>query len=109
MALLTRQEMRQIPTLDDPGEARFGIVHVDVDKCQGCRMCTLICPSNVLEMFGNGPRKKARVKEAFTMCLACDNCHAVCDSGAIGIVKTYDFAGRYKQLDRGAPTPPRIF
>lgn len=109
MALLTRQEMRRVPVVDEPAEAQFGVVEIDLDLCGGCKMCTLVCPCNVLEMFGETRIKKARVKESFTMCLACDNCHAICESGAISLVRPYDFVGRYKQLSRGALSQPRAF
>ena len=108
MALLTKQEMRRVPIVDDMRDAHYGVVEIDLDKCNGCKMCTLICPSNVLEVFGEKGKKQARVKAGLAMCLACDNCHAICDNDAISIVTPYDFKGRYKQLDRGAPTPPRL-
>ncbi len=108
MALLSKKDMKRIPSVDDANEAEYGVVAVDLDKCNGCKMCTLICPSNVLEMFGEKREKRARVRDGLVMCLACDNCHAICESGAISIVSGYDFMGRYKQLDRGAPTQPRL-
>ncbi len=107
MALLTKKEMKRIPIVDDASEAQFGVVAIDLDKCNGCKMCTIICPCNVLELFGPKNDKKVRIKAGLSMCLACDNCHAVCEHDAITIAKTYDFVGRYKQLDRGAPTQPR--
>jgi 2-oxoglutarate ferredoxin oxidoreductase subunit delta len=108
MALLTKQEMKRVAVVDDANDARYGVVVIDLDKCKGCKMCTLICPSNVLEMFGEKRVKQARVKQGLVMCLACDNCHAICETGAISVVKSYDFVGRYKQLDRGALAHPRL-
>ena len=109
MALLTKKEMKHMPIVDDPNDATYGVIEIDLEKCEGCTMCTLICPGNVLEMFGEGRVKKARVRDAIPKCLACDNCHAICDAGAISLVSAYDFAGRYKQLDRGAIAKPRKF
>ncbi|MDP6469384.1 MAG: 4Fe-4S dicluster domain-containing protein [Pseudomonadales bacterium] len=100
--------MKQTPIVDDANDARYGVVEIDLDKCNGCRICTLICPSNVLELFGEKHNRRARIKEGLVMCLACDNCHAICDRDAISIVSGYDFAGRYKQLGRGAPSQPRL-
>ncbi len=108
MGLLTKKEMKRMPVVDDVNDARYGVVAIDEDKCNGCKMCTLICPSNVLELFGDRREKRVRVKAGLVMCLACDNCHAICERAAISIVTGYDFVGRYKQLDRGTPTPPRL-
>ena len=108
MALLTKKDMKRIPVVDDASDAQYGVVAIDLDKCNGCKMCTLICPSNVLEVFAERREKRARVKAGLAMCLACDNCHAICERGAISVVRGYDFVGRYKQLGRGAPTQPRL-
>ncbi len=108
MGLLTKKEMRRIPIIDDENDAQYGVVAIDLDKCNGCKMCTLICPSNVLEVFGEKREKRVRRKAGLNACLACDNCHATCERSAISVVSGYDFAGRYKQLDRGAPTQPRL-
>ncbi|MCP4036018.1 MAG: 4Fe-4S dicluster domain-containing protein [bacterium] len=108
MGLLTKKEMKRIPIVDEAADAQYGEVAIDLDKCNGCKMCTLICPSNVLEVFGEKGQKRVRVKAGLTMCLACDNCHAICERAAISVVKGYDFVGRYKQLNRGAPTQPRL-
>ncbi len=108
MALLTKKDMKRIPIVDDANDAQYGVVTIDLDKCNGCKMCTLICPSNVLEEFGEKRERRVRVKAGLAMCLACDNCHATCERSAISVVSGYDFAGRYKQLDRGAPTQPRL-
>ncbi len=107
MALITKKEMKRIPVVDDTNEAQYGEVAIDLDKCTGCKMCTLICPANNLSMFGKKGERRAEVKEGLVMCLACDNCHAICEDDAISIIKGYDFVGRYKKLDRGAPTHPR--
>ncbi len=108
MALLTKKEMKRIPVVDDENDAQYGVVAIDLDKCTGCKMCTLICPSNVLGMFGKKREQRAEVKDGLAMCLACDNCHAICESGAISVVKGYDFVGRYRKLGCGAPSQPRL-
>jgi 2-oxoglutarate ferredoxin oxidoreductase subunit delta len=107
MALLTKKEMKRTPIVDDASESQFGVVEIELEKCTGCNLCTLICPANVLEMFGEKGDRRARVKDGLVLCLACDNCHASCEGDAITVVKGYDFVGRYKKLDHGAPTQPR--
>ncbi len=108
MTSVTKKEMKYIPTVDDPAEAHFGVVEVDLDKCTGCNLCTLICPANVLEMFGEKGDRRARVKDELVYCLACDNCQASCEGDAISVVKGYDFVGRYKKVDIGEPSKPRL-
>jgi formate hydrogenlyase subunit 6/NADH:ubiquinone oxidoreductase subunit I len=110
MALLSKQERRHFPDWDDPTECIFQRVTIDLDACDGCRLCTLACPANVLEVYRNEHgKKKARVKESQRGCISCNNCHAICSKGAIGATETFDFVGYYRQLGRGAFALPRKF
>lgn len=109
MALLSRQERRHFPDWDDRAECRFHPVAIDLEKCDGCKLCTLVCPANVLELHTVDGRKKARVKDDHYGCISCNNCHAICENGAIGATQPYDFVGFYRQLGRGAFSMPRKF
>ncbi len=109
MALLSKQERRHFPEWDDPAECLFRRVTVDLEACDGCRLCTLVCPANVLEIYKVDGKKKARVKESQRGCISCNNCRAICDTGAIAATEANDFAGYYRQLGRGAFAPPRKF
>ena len=42
-------------------------------------------------------------------CISCNNCHAICDTGAIRAMDHYDFVGYYRQLERGRFELPRKF
>lgn len=109
MALLSKQEQRRFPDLDDSAECIFHRVSIDLEKCDGCKLCTLACPANVLELYTVNGRKKARVKDDHRGCISCNNCHAICDNDAIGATQPYDFVGFYRQLGRGAFAMPRKF
>lgn len=109
MSLLTKQERRHFPNWDDPSECKFHRVTIDLDKCDGCKLCTIICPANVLELFGDKGKKKARVKENFRGCISCNNCHAICETGAIQATHHYDFAGYYRRFGIGEFCKPRVF
>jgi formate hydrogenlyase subunit 6/NADH:ubiquinone oxidoreductase subunit I len=109
MALLTWQERHQFPDWDDPTQCRFQRVTVDLGLCDGCKLCTLACPANVLEQYGEKGNKKVRVKASVRGCVSCNNCHAICDRGAIQATQHYDFSGYYRQLGRGEFAKPRIF
>jgi formate hydrogenlyase subunit 6/NADH:ubiquinone oxidoreductase subunit I len=110
MALLTKEERRHFPEWDDPTECIFHRVTIDLAMCDGCRLCTLACPANVLELYRDEHgKKKARVKESQRGCISCNNCRAICSTGAIGATEANDTVGYYRQLGRGALTEPRKF
>lgn len=98
-----------IPYWDDPEECVYQRVEIDLDICDGCKICTAVCPANVLELFGPKDNLKARVKVDFTGCMSCNNCYAVCAGRAIKASLPYDFAGFYEQKRIGAFEVPRQF
>jgi formate hydrogenlyase subunit 6/NADH:ubiquinone oxidoreductase subunit I len=109
MALLSKAERRHFPDWDNPAQCIFCRVEIDAEKCNGCKLCALVCPANVLELYGEKGHKKARVMESIRGCASCNNCQAICESGAIAVTGPYDFAGYYRQLGRGAFAMPRKF
>ena len=109
MALLSRQERRHFPDWDDTAQCRFRPVEINLEACDGCKLCTIICPGNVLELYGDKGKKKARVKANFRGCASCNNCQAICANGAIAATQPYDFVGFYRQLGRGEFLLPRKF
>lgn len=98
-----------IPVWDDPEEAIYHRVEIDLDLCDGCKLCTVICPANVLELYGDKGNLKCRVKENFWGCMSCNNCYAICAPKAIRAVEPYDFAGYYEQKRIGEFAFPRKF
>lgn len=109
MSLLSRSERQRFPDWDDPNQCIFHRVEIDLEKCDGCKLCTVICPASALELFDERGKKKARVKDSFRSCISCNNCQAVCESGAIRATRHYDFIGYYRQLYRGDFCMPRRF
>ncbi len=102
-------QRHRLPTWDDPDEAVYRRVHIDAAACDGCKLCTVICPANVLELVGAKGDKKSRVKVDQRGCISCNNCLAICAKQAIRATESYDFVGYYKQLDVGRFSPPRRF
>ena len=110
MSLLSFTERLQIPGLGrSRANAATSASPIDLDKCDGCKLCTMVCPANVLEMFGEKGKKKARVKEDHRGCISCNNCHAICCAGAIAATDYYDFTGYFRQFGRGDFQKPRMF
>lgn len=107
--LKAKVEPDHIPIWDDPTECIYHRVEIDLDICDGCKICTVVCPANVLELFGPKDNLKARVKADFTGCMSCNNCYAVCAGRAIKASLPYDFAGYYEQKRIGEFEPPRRF
>jgi len=57
------------------------LVYVDADRCDSCKECVLMCPTEVFEM----PHKAIPVRPQ--NCLGCLTCTAVCKSKAIIITE----------------------
>ena len=53
---------------------------LDVDKCTGCEMCTIVCPQNVFEMHG----EKAAIIDR-DLCMECGACALNCPLDAIKV------------------------
>jgi formate hydrogenlyase subunit 6/NADH:ubiquinone oxidoreductase subunit I len=110
MAYLTWKEKLSVPTYDNPAYARSGRVEIDMEKCNGCGNCALICPSACLYVAGVGKNKKAYLMDdVFPECMSCNDCMAMCERDAIKVSQTYDFGLYYKVLHRGDLAPPRNF
>lgn len=109
MTLLSKKERRHFPEWDDAAECLFHRVEIDVQACDGCKLCTLVCPAIMLELVGEKGMKKARVRDTFCTCISCNNCRAICETGAITATRHYDFIGFYRQLGRGEFAMPRKF
>jgi len=109
MSELSQAERWHFPDWDDPAQCRFHRVTVDLEKCDGCLLCTLVCPANVLEMHRVDGAKKVRVKDDNRGCISCNNCHAICPNEAIAATEPWTSVGFYRPLGRGAFALPRTF
>ena len=86
-----------------------GTVAIDEELCDGCILCSVICPAAFIEMKGEKKQMKASLREGQDNCMSCACCEAICQRNAISLVRSYDFGGQWKQLDRGALSTPRRF
>lgn len=89
----------------------FGFAKIEIDSkvCDGCVLCTVICPAGILEVVGRRPDRRSKVREVQDNCIGCACCEAICLTGAIRLIRSYDFGGYWKQLDRGELSKPRCF
>lgn len=66
----TMQYLKDVVTLE-----------LDQQKCNGCMMCTIVCPHEVFAM----ENKKAIIQNR-DLCMECGACEKNCATGAISVV-----------------------
>ena len=73
------------------------IVHIDKDKCTGCKECVNRCTRNVIEMLSFNEGKYASVINP-ERCSGCGKCIKVCSSKAITLTEQIDNNKTYKTM-----------
>ena len=69
-------------------------IHIDRERCKGCRYCVEFCPRKVLSMSSDiGPKgyHPAMVSDE-SKCLGCGFCEAICPEFAIKLSDNSDTA-----------------
>ena len=68
-----------------------GAVVVNVERCKGCNLCVVACPSDVLALnlkeVNNKGYNYVYVKNPDS-CIGCASCGYVCPDGCLSIYKT---------------------
>ena len=66
-----------------------GTIVVDTERCKGCEICVISCPTNVIamsqEVNGKGYHFAYLVDE--DGCTGCTNCGIVCPDGVITVYR----------------------
>jgi len=68
-----------------------GAVEVDVDRCKGCNLCVVACPTQTLALTTNEVNHKGYVYSYMAQpdsCIGCSSCAIVCPDGCISVYKT---------------------
>ena len=67
-----------------------GAIVVNQERCKGCRLCVVACPTNVLAMSKqvNAKGYNFAVMENEDACIGCASCGIVCPDGCITVYKT---------------------
>ena len=81
--------------------------YVRTDKCDGCKMCVIVCPARVLELHRVEDERKARTLPDVSGCLSCNNCMAICENDAIRATEHFELSGYYENRGLGRFQPPR--
>lgn len=102
-------ERLSVPTYDNDEYATTGRLFIDHERCNGCGVCSQICPGKAISIRGEGKARKAYLDEDFPQCMSCNDCAAICERDALKVVVAYDFGLYYKKLNRGAFAPPRRY
>jgi NAD-dependent dihydropyrimidine dehydrogenase PreA subunit len=73
------------PILLPPQVKKFFRIEIDREQCDGCRLCTVFCPLDVLHIGTETNRRMlhyAAVENPLT-CLGCEQCQRICPTAAI--------------------------
>ena len=66
-----------------------GTVVVNVERCKGCELCVVACPTNVLAMTKEVNKKGYHYAYMVDedACIGCASCGLVCPDGCITVYK----------------------
>lgn len=66
-----------------------GAIVVDVEKCKGCSLCVVACPTKVIELANevNGKGYQYSYMANPEACIGCSSCALVCPDSCITVYR----------------------
>lgn len=66
-----------------------GAIEVDKEKCKGCSLCVVACPTDVIQLAKqvNGKGYNYAYMENPDACIGCSNCSLVCPDSVITVYR----------------------
>lgn len=66
-----------------------GAIEVDIEKCKGCGLCVVSCPTHVIQLAKNVNGKGYNYAHMHTPdeCIGCTNCAQVCPDSIITVYR----------------------
>lgn len=66
-----------------------GAIVVDIEKCKGCSLCVVNCPTDVIRLSRevNGKGYHYAYMESPELCSGCSNCAIICPDGVITVYR----------------------
>ncbi len=83
-----------IPPIEVPPKFRGKIIY-DREKCNGCRLCIKVCPSNAIEYKPN----EKKIKIYLARCTFCSQCNDVCPTKCLQMSDEFLLADTDKYSD----------
>ena len=105
MNQITTAERWRIPDYNDPDQISPGQIEIDFEKCTGCGLCVKACPADAIVLDNKKPRMQP---PGINECMGCGDCVPICPAEAVTLIKSNDFTGYYKTLERGELDFPRL-
>jgi 2-oxoglutarate ferredoxin oxidoreductase subunit delta len=67
-----------------------GSIVIDIDRCKGCEICMVTCPTGTIKMSDQVNHKGYFYAWPANpgLCIGCANCAVVCPDGVITVYKT---------------------
>ncbi len=66
-----------------------GAIEVDMEKCKGCGLCVVACPTHVIQLAKNvnGKGYNYAHMDKPEECIGCTNCSLVCPDSVISVYR----------------------
>ncbi|HRT89386.1 MAG TPA: 4Fe-4S binding protein [Bacteroidales bacterium] len=66
-----------------------GSIVVDIEKCKGCELCVVTCPTKTIALAAevNGKGYHYAYPANPELCIGCTNCATVCPDGVITVYR----------------------